>query len=44
MEEEAKNQAAKLLSLLNNSQEYKKLREDREFTLEKLSEDRGINL
>lgn len=44
LEEEAKNEASKLLTLLNNHQEYQKLRSERGFTLEKLNEDRGITI
>ncbi|CDW72405.1 UNKNOWN [Stylonychia lemnae] len=44
LEEDAKNEASKLLTLLNNHQEFQKLRSDREFTLEKLQEDKGIQL
>lgn len=42
IEEQRKNEAEKLLTLLNNAQECAKLRAERGFTLEKLSEDRGI--
>ena len=44
MEEDAKNEASKLLSLFGNYQEYQKLRQERGFTLEKLSEERGITI
>eukprot|EP00347_Sterkiella_histriomuscorum_P020231 403338592 len=43
IEEQAKQDASKLLTLINN-QEQKQLREARQFTLEKLQEDRGITL
>lgn len=44
IEEEAKNDAGKLLALITNHQEYQKLRAERGFTLEKLNEDRGITI
>ena len=44
VEEEAKNEASKLLTLLNNHQEYQRLRTEREFTLEKLGEEKGITI
>lgn len=44
MEEEAKNEASKLLNLLKDHGEWQRLRQEREFTLEKLQEERGITI
>ncbi len=42
VDDEFKNN--KLLALLNNHQEYQRLRQEKGFTLERLSEDRGITI
>ena len=44
MEDTARNEAQTLLNLLNNNAECQRLRAERNFTLEKLSEEKGITV
>lgn len=44
LEEETKQEASKILSLLNNADQCKVLRAERAFTLEKLTETHGLTL
>lgn len=44
VDQEHKAENNKLLALLNNHQEQKRLKEERGFTLERLQEERGITL
>lgn len=44
VDDDYKAENNKLLALLNNHQEFQRLRQEKEFTLERLNEDRGITL